>query len=518
MSRNQPVLAKNKWGIAFLTIITARRTNVQVALARAMCSSRTGLFLSPWDICPRLVLPMLRILVIKEIRAHMLSFRFALAFVLLLVLVVSSVEIIALGYERQVESHAEASRAQKEKMAESTDFRQLRWSGIEVDRPPNPLSVFAMGLEKEMSRSISISQMQSARLGRSKYTNPLYVLFPAPDLLYIVNIVGSLLAILFAFDAICGEQEEGTLRLLLAQALPRHKLLLAKWIGGYAALIIPFIGSLICALCIAQATTLLSLTAAQWAVLGGMLAIAALYMSVFFGLGLLISTLVRRTSTSLVLNFLVWVLLVLMIPNTAPIVARALVAVPSPGVIAGKQEAIQREVMNAQRRNWRRSATREDRQQQFDEAQAKMREETDKMLADYLQKVERQIELGMALARISPSTSYVYATTGLAGTGLQGFASLREYIDRYREEFMAKMESVADMRRRQAEAAVDSEERQEIMEAPLDPDEIPVFDPPLPELTTALAEVRTDLLVLLALNVVFFLAAHVAFLRYDLMR
>ncbi len=461
---------------------------------------------------------MLRLLIVKEIRAHLLSFRFALAFALLLVLIVSSVEIIALGYERQVESHAEAGRAQKEKLAEAADFRQLRWSGIEVDRPPNPLSVFAMGLEKEMSRSISISQMQSARLGRSKYTNPLYVLFPAPDVLYIVNIVGSLLAVLFAFDAICGEQEEGTLRLLLAQALPRHTLLLAKWIGGYAALILPFFLSLACALFIAQATTVFSLSASQWAVLAGMMAVAALYMSLFFGLGLLISTLVRRTSTSLVLNFLVWVLLVLMIPNTAPIVARALVSVPSPGVIAGKQEAIQREVMNAQRRNWRRSSTREDRQQQFDEAQIKMREETDKMLADYLQKVDRQIELGMALARISPSTSYVHATTGMAGTGLRGFADLREYIDRYREEFVAKVEAVSDMRRRQAESAVDSEERQEIMEAPLDPNELPAFAPPLPELTSSLVDVRADLLVLVALNVAFFLAAHVAFLRYDLMR
>ena len=212
------------------------------------------------------------------------------------------------------------------------------------------------------------------------------------------------------------------------------------------------------------------------------------------------------------------VLLVLMIPNTAPIVARALVSVPSPGVIAGKQEAIQREVMNAQRRNWRRSATREDRQQQFDQAQMEMREETDKMLADYLQKVDRQIELGMALARISPSTSYVHATTGMAGTGLRGFADLREYIDRYREEFVAKVEAVSELRRRQAESAVDSEERQEIMEAPLDPNELPAFAPPLPELTSSLVDVRADLLVLVALNVAFFLAAHVAFLRYDLMR
>jgi ABC-type transport system involved in multi-copper enzyme maturation permease subunit len=460
---------------------------------------------------------MLSLLIVKEIRAHVLSFRFALAFALLLVLIVCSVEIIALGYDRQVNSYAEAARAQKEKMAEAADFRQMRYSGIEVDRRPNPLSVFAVGLEKEMSRSISISQMREARLGRSKYPNPLYVLFPAPDLLYIVNIVGSLLAVLFAFDAICGEQEGGTLRLLLAQSLPGHTLLLAKWIGGYIALIIPSVTALLCALLVAQNTTALSLTAAQWGILGGMLVIAALYISLFFGLGLFISTLVQNTSTSLVINFLVWVLLVLMVPNTAPIVARALVPVPSPGVMAGQREAIQRDLWNSQRRNFRRSSSREERQQKFDEAQEKIREETDKFLVVYMQKVDRQIGLGIALARISPSASYVYATTGLAGTGLRGFGDLREYISRYRQEFMAKIEDVSNARRRLAGMAADAEERQEIMQAPLAARELPAFAPPLPSLSEALVEVRTDLLILIALNVVFFLGAHIAFMRYDLM-
>jgi ABC-type transport system involved in multi-copper enzyme maturation permease subunit len=336
-------------------------------------------------------------------------------------------------------------------------------------------------------------------------------------LLYIVNIVGSLLAVLFAFDAICGEQEGGTLRLLLAQSLPRHTLLLAKWIGGYIALIIPSVTALLCALLVAQNTTALSLTAAQWGILGGMLVIAALYISLFFGLGFFISTLVQNTSTSLVINFLVWVLLVLMVPNTAPIVARALVPVPSPGVMAGQREAIQRDLWNSQRRNFRRSSSREERQQKFDEAQEKIREETDKLLVGYMQKVDRQIALGIALARISPSASYVYATTGLAGTGLRGFGDLREYISRYRQEFMAKIEDVSNARRRLAGMAADAEERQEIMQAPLAARELPAFAPPLPSLSEALVEVRTDLLILIALNVVFFLGAHIAFMRYDLM-
>jgi len=118
---------------------------------------------------------MLGLLISKEIRVHVLSYRFVLTFLLFFVLVVSSVQIIALNYDRQQANYSEGQRAQEEKLKESTDFRSLRWGGTKVERRPNPLSVFAMGLEKEMSRSLTISQFREAKLGRSKYANPLFV-------------------------------------------------------------------------------------------------------------------------------------------------------------------------------------------------------------------------------------------------------------------------------------------------------------------------------------------------------
>ena len=42
-----------------------------------------------------------------------------------------------------------------------------------------------------------------------------------------------LLAIVFGYDAICGEKERGTLRLMLSCSVPRDTVLLAKWIGGF---------------------------------------------------------------------------------------------------------------------------------------------------------------------------------------------------------------------------------------------------------------------------------------------
>ena len=91
-------------------------------------------------------LSMLALLIAKEMRSHLLSYRFVLTLLLFFVLIVSSVEMLALNYDRQATNYAETRRSQEEALKEATDFRSLQWRGIKVEKPPNPMSVFAMGL------------------------------------------------------------------------------------------------------------------------------------------------------------------------------------------------------------------------------------------------------------------------------------------------------------------------------------------------------------------------------------
>ena len=142
----------------------------------------------------------------------------------------------------------------------------------------------------------------------------------------------------------------------------------------------------------------------------------------------------------------------------------------------------------------------EERQQLLDDAQTRIRDETDKLITSFLTKVDQQIALGILLARISPSTSYVYATAALAGSGLGEFASLREYIKKYRQDFMAKTREITATRRRQAESMADREEQREIMEAPIDPGDLPQFAPGRADLSAVLDGGQTDLLILMVLR------------------
>ena len=71
--------------------------------------------------------------------------------------------------------------------------------------------------------------------------------------------------------------------------------------------------------------------------------VSLLYVSLFFALGMLISTLTHRASTALIVALFVWVCWVLVIPNLAPVAARMISPLPSRNAIAGEKLAIAQE-------------------------------------------------------------------------------------------------------------------------------------------------------------------------------
>ncbi len=92
-----------------------------------------------------------------------------------------------------------------------------------------------------MTRSFEISVIGvDVRAGQSS-GNIIYAFFPAPDFLYVVRVVLSLVALLFGFDQISREREQGTLKLLLSGPVSRARVLAGKWLGNFLSLAVPFL-------------------------------------------------------------------------------------------------------------------------------------------------------------------------------------------------------------------------------------------------------------------------------------
>ena len=60
------------------------------------------------------------------------------------------------------------------------------------------------------------------------------------DWAFVIGYVLSLIALLFTFDGISSEREHGTLRLMFANPIPRHTVLIGKFLGSLISISIPF--------------------------------------------------------------------------------------------------------------------------------------------------------------------------------------------------------------------------------------------------------------------------------------
>ena len=126
------------------------------------------------------------------------------------------------------------------------------------------------------------------------------------SLLNLVQYLVPLLGLLLGHDLIVSENEERTLRLVLAGGVSRRRLLLGKFFGGSLTLAVPLVLGFVIA------GTVVGLTAKDSGIAPFIkLALSGLVLGIIFlGIGLTISTFCRTRVQSLVAALLVWCLAV----------------------------------------------------------------------------------------------------------------------------------------------------------------------------------------------------------------
>ena len=178
--------------------------------------------------CGRKGKTMLKSIIRKEIFINLLSYKFSIITVLSTILILVSIFIMYRDYCLAVENYEILSQVDNEEDA------------IAVIRP-TPLSIFAKGLDENLCRSYQHGLGGQISVGsKQQSVNNLFKLFTTPDLMYIVKVILSLCAILFAFDAVCGEKETGTLSQTISNTVKRPILIIGKWAGGFTSFILPF--------------------------------------------------------------------------------------------------------------------------------------------------------------------------------------------------------------------------------------------------------------------------------------
>jgi ABC-type transport system involved in multi-copper enzyme maturation permease subunit len=353
--------------------------------------------------------------------------------------------------------------------------------------------------------------------------NPIYAAFRFLDLDFLFQIILSLFAILFTYNAVNGEKERGTLRLIFSNSIPRDKYILGKVIGSYLGLAVPLMIPILLG-CLILPLLGVPLTIEEWSKLGFIILAGYLFLGVFITLSVFVSTLTIHSSHSFLFLLVIWIFAVLIIPRSSVLIAGSFTDVPSVDEINSKKNAYSRELQKdfMNKLNSFKPSNGGDMMQEFNKHMEEVNTERDekmnifggKLEEERQNKLNRQAELALSISRISPASSFSLAASNLAGTSLDLGKSYQEQAKNYQRiygDFQREKSGGSSGGRMILMMIRDGDEQPSI-----DPSELPIFTFEPPRFAAVIAESAIDLTILIVFNLLFFTGAFVRFSRFDL--
>lgn len=357
---------------------------------------------------------MLKTLILKEIKSNLTSFKFPVISLLSVLLISTSLFIMTRDYHARVENYHILQ-------PETNDPTALI--------PPAPLSILAKGLDENLCRSHQIRFGGQIRVGsKQQAVNNVFRFFTTPDLLFVIKVVMALAAMLFAFDAVSGEKEAGTLKLTLANGLSRPAWVAGKWLGGFISFITPLLITMILGLALIQLSPQITFSGDDTAALCLFIFTSTVYLAVFYTLGFFISTLTHRSASALVISLFTWTALVFILPNLGNILARQMVTLPSVSQLEQQRDQI-----------WIKQVfERIQGHVTPDDLESNINSDNDKMMADYRMRFNRRVRLSKNMTRLSPASALTFTLTDLAGTGLLEETRLKAAVLEYKDRVFGR--------------------------------------------------------------------------------
>jgi ABC-type transport system involved in multi-copper enzyme maturation permease subunit len=490
----------------------------------------------------------------KEFHSNIITARFIVGFIICLMLISASTYVAIRDYERRLNDYNVAVREHRDEVLNSKVYSEVN---PKVDREPSRLSIFNQGMDRRLANTFEagLSAVPLVCDGEKHGAyNPFLSLFSSIDLTFVFQVVLSLLALLFAYNAISGERENGTLKLMMSNSIPRSSVLIGKYLSALLSLFWPIAVSIIIALLMIMFSGKVLLTGGDFVRILLILVVSLLYVSAFYLIGLLISTKTQRTATSLMVAMFVWVFLTLIYPNGAGFLAdRAIRSNPREQEFSQIQELwkeFERDrdkykekvvpeysTRGSSSSDSRSSASSDtlfyslsesmsvrgnlepesslDALKQFYQYQEPRRIRA----ADQTWQIRKQAlddsygrkqRLTTNILRVSPAAIYENTSAALACTDLGSILDFVDQVQQYRRSFIGYLN---DQKAFSSESwfwrgTREKENRPDLVGAP-------IFHHRAESISSSLGRGATDILLLIILNVVFFILSYTLFVRQE---
>jgi len=465
-----------------------------------------------------------------ELYDNLNSLRFALATVLLLVLMITNAVVHLREHPERVQEYRDGVAENQNRLkshAEDSLYKLAQQGPGALLKKPSSLRFCAEGGETFLSDSAEggyhrwgsswwgYTLESSWILAYSFATSNVRNVRPdvtKVDWGFILGYILSLIALLFTFDSVSSEREQGTLRLILANSISRHTVLTGKFLGALMSVSIPFTVSVLMNLFLISTSSDVHLNAEAWSRLGIICSIAYFYLCLFLALGLLVSACVQRSAVSLVVLLLVWVVFVVFMPNTLASIAGEYTLPKSALGFNERSWELRDELESEYRPRYGASEDPTEKLQIAGEYVTKDAEQQERLHEERLNLRISQVNRARTITRFSPVTIFQHLLESFAGTGFERHLQFLENVKSYAQQFRT---FIVDTDRADPESLHIFGVREGMSQKPVLPEAVPNFEDTL-SLSKNFNTAAMDLLLLTLFFLVVFSGAYLAFVRIEI--
>ena len=377
----------------------------------------------------------------RELYDNLNSLRFALATFLLLALMLTNAVVHLREHPERIQEYRTSVTDYWNALTSRTNLYELAQKGPGfLYKQPSPLRFCAEGGEAFLSGRVDAGAVYWEGGDLKGFWSLAYpsstpnLTNVRPDVTkidwgFIVGYVLSLIVLLFTFDSISGERERGTLRLMLANPMPRHIVLIGKFLGALMSIFMPFTLAVLINLFVISVSGDVHLDAEAWRRLSIIFMVAVLYAGLFVALGLLVSARVRQSAVSLVTLLLAWVTFVVFIPSTLASIASGFSPAPmTSDEFWERKSQLHDKLSDKYYTQW-------DKPLSKSEFVTKDAEGRERLSQEHLTQQIAQVELARAATRISPASLVQHLLESFSGTGFNRHLQFLENAQRYAREY-----------------------------------------------------------------------------------
>jgi ABC-type transport system involved in multi-copper enzyme maturation permease subunit len=270
---------------------------------------------------------MIRFIALKEFRNNVMTARFTIGLLLCLTLLPYTVYTGIQSYEHRLSRHEVDVKTAEDVYLKSHVYSQVNPVLV---KPVSPLSIFSKGILEQTGSYVVLDRKEKPVFSSgivSLNENPFMGKFMSLDFAAAAAILLSLLGVLFSYDMLSHEKEEGTLALALSNPVSRSTFFLGKIAGIFLTLVPVLVLCFLVILLVIQLSPPVQFSASDYGRICLLLLASLVYFAFFVFLGGFISSRTGSSTTSIIVNLFLWCFLLFLLPNAASWLGKNIVPV-----------------------------------------------------------------------------------------------------------------------------------------------------------------------------------------------